>query len=122
MAAGLTVGLVGPGYLTLTMRGISDLDGGLLGMPATGFYIDEAPLSAFASIALVEYVEIRRTFRWAGRQQNDASALPCEGRDWKREGQRTAAEVDEAVMPIERSGGVVFCIDNQCEDAHARLH
>ncbi|HSW04016.1 TonB-dependent receptor plug domain-containing protein [Aquabacterium sp.] len=48
VAVGLTVGSVGPGYLTITMRGISDLDGGLLGTPATGFYIDETPLSAFA--------------------------------------------------------------------------
>ena len=49
VAAGLTVGSVAPGYLTITIRGISDLDGGLLGTPATGFYIDETPLSAFAS-------------------------------------------------------------------------
>ena len=49
VAAGVTVGSVAPGYLTLTIRGISDLDGGLLGTPATGFYVDETPLSAFAS-------------------------------------------------------------------------
>ncbi len=47
--AGLTVSAAGPGYLSITIRGISDLDGGLLGSPATGFYIDETPLSAFAS-------------------------------------------------------------------------
>ena len=46
--AGLTVSSPSPGYLSLTIRGISDLDGGLLGSPATGFYIDETPLSAFA--------------------------------------------------------------------------
>ena len=48
VAPGLTVSSSGPGYLSITIRGISDLDGGLLGSPATGFYIDETPLSAFA--------------------------------------------------------------------------
>ena len=48
VAPGLTVSSVSPGYLSITIRGISDLDGGLLGTPATGFYIDETPLSAFA--------------------------------------------------------------------------
>jgi outer membrane receptor protein involved in Fe transport len=33
VAAGVTVGSAGPGYLTITIRGISDLDGGLLGSP-----------------------------------------------------------------------------------------
>jgi outer membrane receptor protein involved in Fe transport len=47
VAAGLTIGAIGPGYLSITIRGISDLGGGLLGGPATGFYIDEVPLSAF---------------------------------------------------------------------------
>ncbi len=47
VAAGLTVGSIAPGYLSITIRGISDLGGGLLGGPATGFYIDETPLSAF---------------------------------------------------------------------------
>jgi iron complex outermembrane recepter protein len=49
VAAGVTVAASAPGYLTVTIRGISDLEGGLLGAPATGFYIDETPLSAFAS-------------------------------------------------------------------------
>jgi outer membrane receptor protein involved in Fe transport len=49
VAAGLTIGSVNPGYLSITIRGISDLGGGLLGGPSTGFYIDETPLSAFTS-------------------------------------------------------------------------
>jgi outer membrane receptor protein involved in Fe transport len=47
VAAGVTVGATNPGLLNITIRGISDLGGGLLGSPATGFYLDETPLSAF---------------------------------------------------------------------------
>ena len=61
VAVGLTVGSPSPGYLTITIRGISDLDGGLLGTPATGFYIDETPLSAFASqLPQVSYWDAER--------------------------------------------------------------
>jgi outer membrane receptor protein involved in Fe transport len=61
VAPGLTVSSYSAGYLSITIRGISDLDGGLLGTPATGFYIDETPLSAFAfQLPQVAYWDAQR--------------------------------------------------------------
>ena len=47
------------------------------------------------------------------------SILLRERCDRKNEGQRVAAETDEAVMSVEGCGGLVFGIDNQREDPHA---
>jgi outer membrane receptor protein involved in Fe transport len=49
VAAGVTVAANNPGTLNVSMRGISNLNGALSAGPAVGFYVDETPLSAFAS-------------------------------------------------------------------------
>jgi iron complex outermembrane recepter protein len=49
VAAGLTIAAQNPGALNISMRGISNLNGALSAGPAVGFYVDESPLSAFAS-------------------------------------------------------------------------
>jgi iron complex outermembrane receptor protein len=50
LAAGLTVAASDPGALNITMRGISNLGGGLLTGPSVGYYIDETPLSSFSQL------------------------------------------------------------------------
>jgi outer membrane receptor protein involved in Fe transport len=50
IAPGLTVAATDPGALNLTMRGISNLGGGLLTGPSVGYYLDETPLSSFSQL------------------------------------------------------------------------
>jgi outer membrane receptor protein involved in Fe transport len=50
LAAGLTVAASDAGALNISMRGISNLGGGLLTGPSVGYYVDETPLSSFSQL------------------------------------------------------------------------
>jgi outer membrane receptor protein involved in Fe transport len=50
VAAGVTVSSGNPGQVNITMRGIGNIGGGLLAGPATGYYVDESPMSAFSAL------------------------------------------------------------------------
>ena len=49
IAAGLEIVSVNPGAVQIAMRGVTNLSGGIESTAAVGYYLDETPVSAFAT-------------------------------------------------------------------------